>query len=403
MAKISVKFSPSALEGMEGKIFYRISHCGRNVIIPSGLAVYPDEWDEASHTPVIPDNTSYSRALRLGQIIAAVNSDTTLLRGLAAAELHRNPDASSADIAAAYGKRRHSDGFLSFARNLIGELRRAGRLSRASHFQRAVNCFVRFIGNDDPGWHEINPILMEGFEQHMLDRNLSPNTTSYYMRNMRRIYNLAVEQKLTPQLNPFRHVYTGIAKTRKRAAGIDVIRRIKKTSLAECPGVELARDIFMFSFYTRGMSFVDIAALRKSDVAGDRITYRRRKTHKELSLLRTKEIQDIIERHTAQSGPYLFPLIKDAAQDFRRQYLTASHRINVNLRKLGEKLDLGFPLTMYVARHSWASIARGSNIPLSTISEAMGHSSEKITRIYLSTLDYTAVDRANEIVSSMLD
>ena len=88
--------------------------------------------------------------------------------------------------------------------------------------------------------------------------------------------------------------------------------------------------------------------------------------------------------------------------DIRRQYKNAAHLVNDKLKKLGEKLGLTVPLTSYVARHGWASIARSRNIPLAIISEAMGHDSEKTTRIYLASLDTTSVAKANSRILKAL-
>ena len=86
----------------------------------------------------------------------------------------------------------------------------------------------------------------------------------------------------------------------------------------------------------------------------------------------------------------------------RRQYKNAAHLINDKLKKLGGQLGLSIPLTSYVARHAWASIAKSKNIPLSTISEAMGHDSENTTRIYLASLDTSVVDKANSLILKSL-
>ena len=112
---------------------------------------------------------------------------------------------------------------------------------------------------------------------------------------------------------------------------------------------------------------------------------------------------DVITRLAdSRSSPYLLPIIRDDCTDKRRQYTNCAHLINIRLKVIGERLGLCMPLTSYVARHSWASIARSNNIPVATISEAMGHDSEATTRIYLASLDTTFVDRANSLVLSLI-
>ena len=113
-------------------------------------------------------------------------------------------------------------------------------------------------------------------------------------------------------------------------------------------------------------------------------------------------MQEIIDKYDTGDTPYLLPIIKNMEVDVRRQYKNAAHLVNDKLRKLGEQLGLAIPLTTYVARHSWASIAHSKNIPLPVISEAMGHDSEKTTRIYLASLDTSAVDKANKQILEAL-
>ena len=212
----------------------------------------------------------------------------------------------------------------------------------------------------------------------------------------------AVEKELTVQRNPFRHVYTGIDKTVKRAVPAKVIRQIRDLDLTPDPAMDLARDLFMFSFYTRGMSFIDMAFLKKSDLKNGILSYRRQKTGQQLFIRWEKPMQEIVDKYDTTGTPYLLPVIRDTTKDARRQYKNAEHLTNGRLKRIGKRLGLEIPLTTYVARHGWASIAKSKNIPVATISEAMGHDSEKTTRIYLASLDTSVVDKANNLVIKSL-
>ena len=172
--------------------------------------------------------------------------------------------------------------------------------------------------------------------------------------------------------------------------------------MASFPGMDFARDIFMFSFYTRGMSFIDMAYLKKKDLQNGILSYRRQKTGQLLFIKWEKPMQEIVSKYDTGASPYLLPIIKNVDADERRQYKSVAHNVNEKLRKLGEKLGLSLPLTSYVARHTWASIAKSKNVPLAIISEAMGHDSEKTTRIYLASLDTSAVDKVNSQILKSL-
>lgn len=231
---------------------------------------------------------------------------------------------------------------------------------------------------------------------------LSSNTTSFYMRILRAVYNRAVKQGITKQKYPFQYVYTGVAKTRKRAVDISIVRRLAEMDLDRNPSAALARDMFLFSFYTRGMSFVDMAYLRKSDLSHGVLEYRRRKTGQNLFIRWEKCMDEIVSSYDNPSSFYLLPIITSSDTDERQQYINMSHKINRSLKSLGKKLGLPTPLTMYVARHTWANAARKKKIPISVISEGMGHTSEMTTRIYLSSLDADIIDRANKKILRLL-
>lgn len=213
------------------------------------------------------------------------------------------------------------------------------------------------------------------------------------------MYNRAVEKELITQQYPFKHVYTGVDKTIKRAVPLKTVKRIKEMDLSMDPTLDFARNMFLFSFYTRGMSFVDMAYLRKKDLANNTLSYRRRKTGQQLFIKWEKCMQDIVDRYDDPRSNYLLPIINPSSHiDERRQYIYATHNINRSLKVIGSKLGLNIPLTTYVSRHAWASIAKSKNVPISIISEGMGHDSEATTRIYLASLDTTAIDKANRMI-----
>ena len=162
---------------------------------------------------------------------------------------------------------------------------------------------------------------------------------------------------------------------------------------------EIEHGIFVFSFYTRGMSFVDMAYLRKKDLSGKVLSYRRRKTGQLLYVHWERCMQDIVKKYSNPKSPFLLPIIRpENDMDQRRQYIYVAHKVNRCLKLIGQQLGLSISLTMYVSRHAWASIAHSKNIPLSVISEGMGHNSEATTRIYLATLDTAAIDKANKMI-----
>lgn len=173
--------------------------------------------------------------------------------------------------------------------------------------------------------------------------------------------------------------------------------------LSASPTLDFARDMFLFSFYTRGMSFVDIAYLRKKDLSKGILSYRRRKTGQQLFIRWEKCMQEIADKYVTKHSEFMFPIINLRVKtDMRKQYINMGNKVNKSLKIIGNILMQPRPLTMYVARHTWASVARSKNVPISIISEGMGHDSEKTTRIYLASLDNIAVDKANSLILRLL-
>ncbi len=168
------------------------------------------------------------------------------------------------------------------------------------------------------------------------------------------------------------------------------------------PTLDYARDMFMMSFMLRGMSFIDMAYLRKTDLTNGHIIYRRRKTGQQLTIAWTTEMQVIIDKYPENTSEYLLPIIRNSGINERCAYRNVGYLINRNLKKVAEMTDIQIPLTMYVARHSWASAAKAKGIPLSVISEGMGHDSEATTQIYLASLDTSVVDKANSLILKSL-
>lgn len=300
-------------------------------------------------------------------------------------------------------KTRHEDSFFSFMESVAARLDRLEKQRTAETYMSALKSFRRFVGRPKLSFSELDTDLTAAYEAYLIRRRgLAPNTSSFYMRILRAVYNRAVNKGLTAQNNPFRGVYTGVARTAKRAIPQQALRRIRDMQLPEGGPLAFARDMFLFSFYTRGMSFVDMAYLRKTDLKNGTLAYRRRKTGQLLQIRWEPCMQEILERHEATAeSEFLLPIITDPSEG-RRQYVQASHRINRNLKAIGTAAGLAAPLSMYVARHTWASIARSRHIPLSVISDGMGHDSEATTQIYLASIDNCEIDKANRLIIKSL-
>ena len=311
-----------------------------------------------------------------------------------------------------------TESLFTFMNLLIALLLKNGQYRTMQHYKATLNSYMRFRENKDISFKEIDAEEMQSYEAYLKNvAKVCSNTSSFYLRILRATYNKAVEKGYTTQQNPFKNVYTGIAKTNKRAIPTEFVSSIKHLDTAKelTPKQELARDTFLMCFYLRGISFIDLVHLRKSDLKDGFISYTRSKTGQRISIRWEKDMQDIVDKYQAQTtaSPYLLPFLtsdannkngiaQDKRQDELRLYHNAESRITYHLKKLGAKVGVKGKLTLYVARHSWATTARDKNISISIISQALGHNSESTTQIYLRSIQSSEVDDANaEILASL--
>ena len=311
-----------------------------------------------------------------------------------------------------------SESLFQFMNLLIALLLKNGQYRTSLHYKATLNSFKRYRDNKDIALKEIDADVMHSYEAYLHHTaEVCKNTSSFYLRILRATYNKAVAKGLTPQQHPFTDVYTGIAPTRKRAIPTEDVSQIKSLQSVKdlTPKEEMARDAFLMSFYLRGISFIDLAHLRKSDLKDGYLHYTRSKTRQRLTIRWEDEMQELLEKYQAQtaSSPYLFPFLIDdenkkqdktidKMQEEVRLYHNAEVRISYHLRKLGAKIGIKGKLTLYVARHSWATTARDNDISMSVISEALGHDSETTTQIYLRSIKSSAVDDANAKILAAL-
>ena len=290
-----------------------------------------------------------------------------------------------------------------FMQENIDRMHRLGKVRTGETYTCTLNSFMRFRQGKDVLWKDFDADLTASYEAYLKSTGVSMNTISFYNRILRAVYNRAVEKGFTKQVFPFKNVYTGVEKTIRRGLPIKTIRNIRNLDLSHCPSLDYARDMFLFSFYTRSMSFVDMAYLKKNDLKNGILTYRRKKTGQRLCIRWERDMQDILEKyHISQESPYLLPIIHKIGKEERKQYNNALHLVNKKLKFIGSILQLSIPLTMYVARHSWATVAKSKNIPLSVISEGMGHDSENTTLIYLASLNTEIIYKDNKLILYLL-
>ena len=401
MASVKIKFRTSTVEGGQGTIYYQVIHNRVARQIKTEYRIYESEWN-SSLSEIILSRFDEERRAYLSAIRDNIQSDIHKFQRIITSLEQQGIAYDSNNVVSDFVSLNPLNTLFGFMEEVIVNLRKLGKIRISETYTATLNSFCRFREEKDVALDKVDSDIMIAYEAYLKTSGVSLNSSSFYMRNLRAVYNRAVEKELTPQRFPFKHVYTGIGKTVKRAVPIKVIKQIKEMDLSYSSSLDFARDMFLFSFYTRGMSLVDMAYLRKKDLANGILSYRRRKTGQQLFIKWEKPMQEIADKYDTKNSIYLLPIIKHSSIEERTQYIYAGHNINRNLKIIGRKLGLSIPLTMYVARHAWASIAKSKNVPLSVISEGMGHDSEATTRIYLASLDNMAIDKANSLILKSL-
>ena len=397
MATIKVKLRTSTVIGRPGVIYYQITHRSITKQITTNLKLSPHEWNSLTENVIINNEDDMFIQNR-------IDADLVILKRIVRDFANSGLSYSTEDIIRRYKSSDINVSILEFMEDQIRILINSNRLGTAQNYIKTRKNFAEFLGGINLTFAAFTEELISDYNVFLIKRGMIRNSISFYMRTMRAIYNKAVRQKLVEQSFPFTAVYTGIDATRKRAVPESIISQLYKLDLQEHTQMALARDIFIFSYLTRGMAFVDLAYLKKENIQNNTLSYFRRKTGQLLSVKIEPCIQRIIDRYSSENSPYIFPILTTMEiKGAYKEYQLGINNYNRLLGKLSKLISMDCKLTSYTSRHSWATTARNHNVPISVISAGMGHTSEQTTRIYLSSLDNSVIDAANlGVINSLL-
>ena len=300
---------------------------------------------------------------------------------------------------------------ISFMKEVANGLRESGNYGTAHIYRSSMSAVISFHGSDKLPFRKVTQEFLKSFESYLRGRNCSWTTVSTYMRTLRAVYNRAVDRHIAPYVpHHFRYVYTGTRADRKRALDKEdmerLMKELPKRLCQENKELQRTRALFFLMFLLRGIPFVDLAYLKKHDMDGNTITYRRRKTGRLLTVTLVPEAMKLIKRYmnTDPASPYLFSLITsgEGTEAAYKEYQLALRNFNYQLMILKQVLGLTSELSSYTARHTWATMAYYCEIHPGVISEAMGHSSITVTETYLKPFKNKKIDEANVTVISSL-
>ena len=396
MATVKIKFRASSVAGKEGTLYYLIIHQRKLRWISTDYHVYPEEWN-ARKSSVIVSNSN-NRQAHLQLIQSQIDWEMKQMQCIIHDKEMDGVSYSVDDLANEIQQLPTSQSVFMFFRQQIAKKEQMQCVGTKNNYTNAVNRFIEFRNQKDLTFSQMTADMMEMYQAWLWNRGVGQNTVSFYLRTLRTLHHKAVEAGQATSNDIFAHVQTANVRTAKRAISVNDIRKIEKLDLPRGSSLDKARDMFLFSFYLRGMAFVDMAFLKKSDLKCGLVSYNRRKTHQNLNIEWIKPMQAIIDKYAEQTkdSPYMLPILTGKETSPYTQYRKVEYNTNYNLKKIGKMIGLKIPLTTYVARHTWASIALHMNIPIATISEGMGHNSYKTTQIYLESIDVATINEANK-------
>ena len=403
MATVKVKFRASTVEGKEGTLYYHLIQQRNLRWISTDYHVFPEEWNDKKSSVIISNHSNRLAYLQLIQ--SKIDWEMKQMQRIIHDKEMVGISYSIDDLAKEIQQLPPSQSVFTFFRQQIAKKEQMQCIGTKNNYVSAVNRFMDFRGHEDLAFSQMTSDMMEMYQAWLWNRGVGQNTVAFYLRTLRTLYNKAVEAGQAPSNDIFSHIQTANVRTAKRAISVKDIRKIEKLELPRGSSLDKARDLFLLSFYLRGMAFVDMAFLKKTDLKCGLVNYNRRKTHQNLNIEWMKPMQAIINKYAEQTkdSPYLLPILTGKESSPYTAYRKVEHNTNYNLKKIGEMVGLKIPLTTYVARHTWASVALHMNIPIATISQGMGHNSYKTTQIYLQSLDVATINEANaRIINNIL-
>lgn len=371
----------------------RVTKDRKRKYVSLGISVNPENWDFSKNQPKAKcPNREYIELLIADKLkeysakiveLKATNQEftsTTLVEKVCVNRVNRKTV---------------GDLFKSHINNLTS----SGRKSYALSIKQLYNSLIELNGHLDIPFAEMDIAWLRRYEAFLRRKGLAENTIGIRFRTLRSIYNVAIEEDaVSAELYPFKKLKVSKLhqETAKRALSKEDIERVlsyKSTNRY----MRFPIDIFAFTYYCGGINFVDIAHLTKANIVDGRLIYKRQKTKKLIKIPLQLQAVALIEKYSNDESPYLFPILSD----FHKTDVQQANRIhkvitkvNERLKQIGEALNLPITLTTYVARHSQATVMKRAGVSTAVIREIMGHSSERVTQIYLDSFDNEQVDNA---------
>lgn len=393
-----VLFKSKVLKNGEHPIMIRITKNGKRSYKSIGISCNPKYWDDNKSMP----KRSHPNKDELDIIIG------DKLREYRAKQLDLMKDSKEFTSKTLRDSITPNTSYITveqYFNDLIESYKKSHKLGNSRVYRETINSLNKFDSCRNLFFSDIDVSFLNKYESFMRSIGNSDNTISLRMRTLRAAYNRAIKEGHARKSNyPFDNYKVNRLnkETSKRALKQKEVELISKAKIEPLSPKDLARDLFMFSYYGMGINFIDMAELKWSQISDDRLFYTRKKTGKKIHFKLLDPNIIILNKwkkiSNSKSDDYVFPILNKGVHVTPSQVKNRAKKVlgqvNKNLKELGKELNIDTPLTSYVARHSFATVLKNKGVTTAIISEAMGHKSESVTVTYLKSFENDVIDDA---------
>ena len=379
-------------------LFLRFTHNRTTKLISLGIAIPPEYLNAEQQT--VSESYPNWRKIQL-EIDGKLQEYEKKIHRLEVQEIEVNFDTLFETK-----KNRVSCAVIEYFNLCIERFESLGKIGTASKYRCCLSLLSQYC-SPKTRFEEVDLQFLQDWELFMRKRGNSSNDIATKFSVFKSVYNKALaDEVFVSKINLFQKFKVGSlwTPTRKRAITKEDISKLIGVEVTNMPRGEykvLAKNIFLFSYFTAGMNFKDIACIRFGDIMNDRVYYARHKTKKEMNCRLIAQAKEIIATYwngEHSDEDYIFPILDRHVHITEQQIFNRLHktlvRINQELKKLGKDAGIKLPLSTYVARHTFATVLKRSGVDVAIISEALGHSDIATTQIYLDSFENSQIDEA---------
>jgi len=403
MAKISIIYDTSRKRKKGSPIYLVLSHQSQSVRINTGIIIKPENWNDKKKL-IKGKSKDFENAARVNNHLIFQKAD--LIKFIDDLSLKTELNLLTAlQIKKKYESRFEKTDFYTYANRLIENLKKAGKIGNASIYSGAVRYLQNNTKSKTLKFSDINYSFLVKLENKHIAAGYNYNGLSVYLRTIRAILNQAIKEGIYDRkFYPFDSYKIKQERTKKQALTIEQIKKIEQTVIDKNSTLFHVQQMFLFSFYAIGMNPIDIVFLKISNIQNERIEYKRAKTHRNFSIKITDKIQNILDYYIENKNEddYIFPFMPNrpmSIEDRYNKYRAIKENLNKRIRTLRKLTNIS-ELTFYSARHTWASLANTKKIPITAISQSLGHADIKTTQIYLKSLANEIIDDYNKDITN---